>query len=123
MSADFWLKRSDLAPSITATLVDADGVALDIQGVDVTFAMRYLQPSGAWDVEGTVYAAATNLQSGDGSDGSKGQVRYDWVTGDTDIPGGYKAEWSVDFAGDKPGSFPNNGYTWIAIIDDLSGGS
>lgn len=117
MAADYTLKTGDLTPSISATLIDAGGDALDIEGVDVTFIMTLIDAT-----EPTVERLATNLQVTDGTDGSKGKVRYDWVSGDTEVEGGYRAEWQADFA-EGPGTFPNQDYSMVAIIPDLGGGS
>lgn len=114
---DFALKAGDMVPSITATLKDSDGAPIDIQQAEVYFAMTLID-----EAEPTVEAAATNLQQGDGQDGSKGMVRYDWTAGDTDIAGGYRAEWRVDFY-DGPGTVPNDGYVMVGILPALGGGS
>ncbi len=114
MTADFWLDAGDLVPSITATLEDADGNAIDITDADVVFVMRLIDADGP-----TVEAAADNLQT---NPATQGMVRYDWVTGDTDVAGGYDAEWRVTFA-DGIGTMPNNRYVAVAIRDNLGSGS
>lgn len=115
--ADFSLKTGDLVPSITATLIDADGAAIDIAGADVTFVLRKIDADAP-----TIESAATNLQVTDGTDGSKGHVRYDFIDGDTDDAGGYRGEWRVEFA-EGPGTMPNSRYVSVAIYDSLGGGS
>ena len=115
--ADFWLKEGDLVPSITATLEDSAGNPIDINTAAVTFVMREFDAPSP-----IIERAAANEQVGDGSDGSKGKVRYDWVAGDTDTPGGYRAEWRVLF-GDGPGTIPNNRYVTVAILPMLGSGS
>lgn len=112
--ADFWLKAGDLVPSITSTLVDANGNPIDIHDADVTFVMRLMDSDG----DAVLEEVATNAQNGDGTDGSMGDVRYDWQEGQTDIPGGYEAEWRVAFA-DGQGSMPNNKYVTVAIVSGL----
>ncbi len=114
MTADFWLKAGDLVPSITATLEDADGNPIDIIAADVTFVMRLIDADAP-----TVEAAAQNLQS---APGTEGMVRYDWQAGETDVAGGYDAEWRVEFS-DGIGTMPNNRNVSVAILDALGGGS
>jgi hypothetical protein len=111
--ADFWLKAGDLVPSITSTLVDGNGQPIDILGADVTFIMRAFE--GAIP---TVQAPATNLQMA-GQDDTIGKVAYEWTAGDTDVPGGYRAEWQVEFA-DGRGTVPNDEYKLIAILPSLA---
>lgn len=113
--ADFWLKAGDLVPSITATLKDADGNPIDIEAASVMFVMTLID-----ETQPTVEAEATNLQSDPTT--NVGEVRYDWVEGDTDIAGGYRGEWRVEFI-DGVGTMPNSHYSTIAILDALGGGS
>ena len=112
--ADFALKEGDLVPSITATLEDSDGTPIDITGADVTFVMRAIRGDAP-----IIEAVATNLQAGAGT---TGQVRYDWQVGDTDTPGGYDAEWRVEFA-EGFGTIPSNRYIAVEILPKLGGGS
>jgi len=122
--AEFSIKAGDLVPSITATLEDENGLAIDIQDAIVTFVLT-LRIAESGEVieaaEPTVEAAAENLQVA-GEEATNGQVEYLWAEGDTDIPGGYRGEWRVEFA-DGPGTFPNNRYLSIEIEPALGGGS
>lgn len=107
------MKRGDTAPPITATL-QVGTTAVDLEGATVQFHMR--------DSSGTVVidAAANNDQSGDGSDGSLGQVSYDWSDGDTDIAGMYEGEWEVTFADSTVRTFPTLHNTQIRIVGDIA---
>lgn len=94
MTPDFSLVQGDRAPSITATLTDATGAAVNLTGGTVTFKMRILDESRpAITGVATIVNAAT------------GAVRYDWASGDTDTPGVYLASWTLTLAG-KPQTFP-----------------
>lgn len=114
--ADFWIKVGDTAPAITATLKDGDGNPADLQAADVVFRLRSIRGT-----EPVIDAPAENLQSGDGSDGSKGKVQYEWQAGDTDVAGGFYAEWPVTFSGGEIETFRNDGYNRIAIVESLEG--
>lgn len=114
--ADFWLKAGDLVPSIKSVLRDANGTPIDIRDAAITFVMRAFDAAVP-----TIENPAENLQV-DNDDSTNGTVRYDWLAGDTDVPGGYHAEWRVQFA-DGVGTVPNHDYKMIAILPALGGGS
>lgn len=98
----------DLKPSITSTLTDGDGVPVDLNGAEVTFVMREL------------FGGDIVVDHGaDIVDASAGTVIYDWVDGDTDVAGGYEAEWKVSFADGEVATFPNNGSETVAILESL----
>lgn len=123
MAAEKWIKTGDTLPRINTTLTDGSGVPIDIAQADIAFTMRRID-----DDEATILLApASNDQVNDGlDDGSRGTAHYDWEIGDTDVAGGYYAEWQVTFAyGDSEGitTFPNDGYDLIAIVDALEAGS
>lgn len=104
--ADFWLKTGDLKPSLTSTLVDATDTPVDLTGATVEFVMRLI------DGDVTITGAATVTDPA-------GQVLYEWQPGDTDVPGGYSSEFIVTFVGGAQGSFPNQTWDRIAILERL----
>lgn len=114
--ADLWIKRGDTLPRAETTLVDGEGVAVDIAEALVAFTLREIDGDVVID-----HVEASNDQVGDGSDGSRGRAHYQWVPGDTDVPGGYDAEWEVTFvsADEAVMTFPNDGYNSVAILTDL----
>ena len=109
--ADFTIRTGDTASTIADTLKDADGNAVDIQGATLTFTMAPIT-GGAAKVNA---AAATNLQVGTGTDGSKGNVSYTWQTADVDTDGFYLASWKVTFVDDSVQSFPNDGFILVHV--------
>ena len=109
--ADFTIRTGDTASTITDTLKDADGNAVDIQGATLTFTMTPIT-GGAAKVN---TAAGTNLQVGTGTDGSKGKVSYAWQAADVNTDGFYLASWKVTFVDDSVQSFPNDGFILVHV--------
>jgi hypothetical protein len=116
--ANFYIKSYDSAPPIRATLEDGLGNRVDINGADVLFVMRHIWDPDTHRRPGPQLFAkpANNDQAGAGTEGD---VSYEWEEGDTDIPGGYMAEWEVTFTDDTVETFPNAGHVRIAIIEHL----
>lgn len=106
------IKRNDTVP-LTATLRVA-GAPIDLEGATVRFHMR--------DSAGTlvVDSAATVIQNGDGSDGTKGRVKYEWVASDTATAGVFSLEWEVTFADSTVRTFPTTHPTKLKIWGDLA---
>lgn len=113
---DFEIKTGDSASHVFATLEDANGDAVDIQGSSILFKMGPLSGGTL-----TVAGAAVNAQNGAGTvDGSTGNVEYRWG-GTAAIPTAdwYRAEWEVTYSNGSVQSFPNAGYMTIAVTGDL----
>lgn len=106
------MKRNDTVP-LTATLRVA-GAPIDLEGATVRFHMR--------DSAGTlvVDSAATVIQNGDGSDGTKGRVKYEWVASDTATAGVFSLEWEVTFSDSTVRTFPTTHPTKLKIWGDLA---
>lgn len=115
--ADFHLKAHDLLPSIQASLTNG-GAAVDLTGATVKFIMRAADAN----FSPSAGTAKINTAAVLVPPATSGVVRYDWVTGDTDSPGNYVAEWQVTFTGSKTETFPTLTYHTIAIMADLDGG-
>lgn len=112
---EFSIKQGDTSSAVYATLQDASGDAVDIQGADVRFLMAPLSGGTL-----TVAAAAVNAQVGAGTvDGSKGNVVYNWATTDLSVADWYSAEWEVTFSNGSIQSFPNTGYMLVAVEAQL----
>lgn len=106
------IKRNDTVP-LTATLRVA-GAPIDLQGATVRFHMR--DSAGILVVD----SAATVIQNGDGSDGTKGRVKYEWVASDTATAGVFSLEWEVTFADSTVRTFPTTHPTKLKIWGDLA---
>jgi len=104
----FRLKRNDTSPSLSVTLKDSAGTAVDLSGATVRFHMKVPNASSA-----KVDAAATV-----DSDPTTGVVQYDWQSGDTDTVGTYYAELEVTYGDASVESFPNNGNFVVIIKPD-----
>lgn len=112
---DFVIKAGDTFAAITDTLTNSGGTAVDIQDATVLFKMAAI--AGGTTV---VAAEATNAQVGAGTtDGSTGMVAFTWGTSDTATAGLFLAEWEVTFTGGSIGTFPNNTYLLVKVMEDL----
>jgi len=105
--ARFNIKRNDTLPSITATVKDSSGNAVDLTGATVKFLMYR---------EGTEKVNDSAIIKSPPTDGI---VRYDWKTGDTDTEGEYKAEFEIDFGASGKFTAPNNTYIFVKVYEDL----
>ncbi len=117
MANSMQMTVNDTAPSAEATLkAGKPKVAVDIQGATVKFHMT----DAANELK--INAAANNDQVGDGSDGSKGDVSYDWDggAGDTDTGGEFKAHWEVTYSDGTIQTFPTPGNNTIIFHAELA---
>ncbi len=103
---DFFIKKGDRLPSITATLYNPDGTIADLMAATVAFKFR---PKGGGVVtSGTAVVVSVN-----------GKVRYDWGASDTTTSGDFDAEWVVTVGG-KEQTFPSDDFIWLRITADVS---
>lgn len=105
------IKQGDTTPFITATLKDSAGDPVDLTDATVRFLLR-----DAFTWLEVLAEDAVNDQNGDGSDGSKGQVHYEWQAGDTDDAGLSRGEFEVTYYDQTVESFPNGGYIFVEIL-------
>ena len=105
------MKQGDTAPAITATLLDSSGDAVDLTDAAIRFLLR-----DAFTRIEYLSEDASNDQSGDGSDGSKGKVSYAWQAGDTDVVGVYRGEFEVTYYDQTVESFPNAEVITVVIL-------
>jgi hypothetical protein len=116
--ADFFLNAGDTASPIFETLEDDNGAAVDLQGATIHVTVTPIR--GGTPI---IDAAANNLQVGDGSDGTKGQVSYGegaapYTGSQTATAGDYLYQWRVTFSGGGIQTFPNDGYRLLTIQPD-----
>jgi hypothetical protein len=105
----FYVKQNDTSPSMLATLQDADGNVINLNGATVRFHMRKISSSVV-----VVDNAATVVTA------DQGLVRYDWQADDTAAIGSYLAEFEVTYADATVETFPNDRYIRVEIIDDIA---
>lgn len=116
--ADITLKQGDTQPPVIQTLYMGDGSVADLTDAVVLFKMRRMIGLVAGDSEILVIDAGEAESLGSPEDGI---VKYEWADGDTDLAGGFEAEWEVTFENDEVLTFPNGGYLTIAITEQLAG--
>lgn len=104
----FTIKQSDTSPSLRATLQDADGVAVNLNGATVQFHMKSLDGVVVLDEAMTITTPASGI------------ITYNWQTGDTDTAGTYFAEFEVTYTDLSIETFPNTGNLPIVITPELN---
>lgn len=102
----FPIKRNDLLPDLVVTLLDGTTPVNLTAAVSVRFVM-----SNRTGVKVDEPMAVT--------DATAGEVTYSWQPGDTDTKGLFNAEIEVMWPGDKPQTFPAEGYFQVAVGEDL----
>lgn len=95
--ADFTINVGDTSPPLIATLQPAPGQSFTLVGATVAFRMWSKGQSG----NKVDFAPCTVV------DAVARVVKYDWVTGDADTPGGYQGEFRVVFPDGRVETFPN----------------
>tara|TARA_R110000772_G_C13235731_1_gene433187 strand:- start:187 stop:507 length:321 start_codon:yes stop_codon:yes gene_type:complete len=104
----FTIKQNDTSPSISATLKDGSGAALDLSGAYVRFHLK--------GVDGSLKVDAAVLLT----DAANGVIQYNWASGDTDTAGTYYAEFEATYSDDSIETFPNDGNLAIKIVKELN---
>ncbi len=110
---DFQIKRGDTSSPLFVTLEDENGDAVDIENAVVRFRMG---PIDGGDL--VISDEAVNLQNGDGSDGTLGEVTYTWILQASEA-GFYLGEMEVTYVSGDVQTFPNSGYILINVLEDL----
>jgi hypothetical protein len=84
----FVMYKDNIAPSISDTIA-ISGRPVDLTGAAVKFMMRLTESSTVKvNASAIIVAPATS-----------GQVQYDWISGDTNVPGEYSYWWRVTKSG------------------------
>jgi hypothetical protein len=110
MSHDAVIKRGDTRHALKAILKDAAGIPVDLTGCTVRFAMA---PLGKF----AIISRAAHVENA-----VAGEVWVVWAPGETDTSGIYRAEFQVTYRDGRKGTFPNDGYISIRILDDIRRG-
>lgn len=104
----FTIKQSDTSPSLQATLKDANGNPVNLNGCTIRFHMKSLSGAVVVDQLMTIVNAAG------------GVVRYNWQPSDTDEAGTYYAEFEVTYSDLSIETFPNTDNIAIVITPELN---
>lgn len=110
MSASFYIKQNDTAPSIEAALSDSNGRVKSMANASVVrFHMQ--------DENGNLL-----VEDGVGTivNPTKGIVAYEWQSGDTANTGIHSAEFEIQYTNGQIETFPNTGYIKVIIKDELA---
>ncbi len=102
---DFSIKVDNLLPKLRGTLVDEDGVKIDLTNATAV-KLLMINPG---DASVKIDSAAGFL-----APKTDGRVEYIWQGTDTDTEGDFDGEFEVTFPG-GPTSFPNHRYMEIRI--------
>lgn len=103
----FALKVGDTAPALTVSVPYSDGSTPVLVGATATFAMR--------DAMGNVVIpeiAAT-------IDSTAGTVSYAWQSGQTDVPGRYDGEFTLNVLGSGRETHPSVFYVAVQILPSV----
>ncbi len=115
IAADFYITEGDTGPTLVATLVDEDGVVVDLTGVaDTSVRFHMIDPSSATE------KVDDNTNTSVLAPPTDGKVQYDWQADDTDTPGLFDGEIQVTFPGGQIITFPNYRYFTILIREEVS---
>ena len=110
--ADFTIKQNDLLPPLIAQLLNADNTPYQIPvGSSIRLQVRAENLQSGNQISSTSVAVTNALL---------GQVQYNWVLGDTSVPGVFNIEFEVTLTNSKRITFPNYGYRTLEIVADLS---
>jgi len=108
MARAFVIKQNDLSRSIKFYLRASP--ASNFTGATAVFNMR--EKNGAVKIS---RGSATIASDTEGF-----YATYDWVSGDTDTPGNFEAEFEVTLATAKPETYPNEGFIPVKITEEIA---
>lgn len=115
--ADHHLRQGDDSASLSTTLLDAAGDPVDIAGAEIHVEVAPIM-GGPWMFGGGMTPqVANNDQNGDGSDGTLGQVSFDWP-GVVEDAGYFSVNWEAVFQNGATQTFPNDGSELLYVSAD-----
>ncbi len=106
------IRQNDLLPHLEVVLRDRRGP------VELTSSTVRLHLVHALRRTLVLNKPATPFLDQSGAD--RGRVAYEWVAGDTAVPGDYDAEFEVTFLSGKKQTFPNEGAVPVRITPQLA---
>jgi hypothetical protein len=101
------MKKGDLRPDLLVELTEG-GAAVPLDGCTVRLLARDQAGATAIDATMTIVDAAS------------GRVSYAWQAGDTDQAGGLDLEIKVTDGSAKTRTFPDDGFLFVTIEEDLT---
>lgn len=111
MSATFYIKQNDTAPSLEVALKGSNGRARNLENASaVRFHMS--KENNLGDVITDGVCAITNS--------IKGIVSYSWQAGDTANTGVFNAEFEVQYSNGQIETFPNSSFIKVIIKEELA---
>ena len=106
----FNIKQNDRRPSMVVHLKNYDGTELDLSSANgITFTM-----TKEGEQTPTINKASITIV-----DATKGQVKYDWSSGQTSEVGTYKGELEVTWTSGVTQTFPADDYIKVIINKEL----
>lgn len=105
------IKQGATLPAFTHVAVDENQQVVPLIGATLVEFIYRLQ---------TASTATAVVRTATLVDASHGDLRYDWVAGDTAVAGSYFAEWRVTFLDGNVRKFPIRGYLPFVIEAQLN---
>lgn len=108
----FKIKKGDTSPALRAELVNPDGSSAALSLAEkVEFFFN--DPKKDFKVSDDLSGGVSILNE------SEGTVQYQWSDTDTDKVGQKEAEFVVTFENGKVQSYPNTGFIYIQVFEDV----
>lgn len=104
----FTIKQNDTLPNLEAQLIDYSGAPINLDLCGVHFHMQGYNGL----VKINRLATIENPETGN--------VKIEWLDGDTDTVGTFKCEFEVNMPDGKIITVPNDGYFLISIVKELA---
>lgn len=103
------IKVHDTGPSVKGQVRKSSGAPLPLTGASVRFLMYSVDGVALVDAPAFIELPTT-----------EGIMRYDWQPDDTLVVGRHRALFELTLDGGAKESYPNEGYMWITIEEDLN---
>jgi len=109
----FTIKQGDTSPSLEVQLTNQEDEPVDLRLADRV----EIHVNGGVEADDIVDDTSGNLSF---LNKEKGKVQYTWRDGETSVSGQREVEFVVFFSNGKQETFPNRGFVYIQIQDDIS---